>query len=161
MQKQINFLEGRSLKGKKALDSIPPESIEKYKTELNKIVEDIQARGINVILSTYPLLMSPDNLDMYPEIFLDNRRFAIDLSYEGMIDASLKGDSIVKETAQQYGTALIDSHDKIPANTDYFADNIHLTDAGAELMAAYMATHILSNYEKYWDVEPDTISLKQ
>jgi lysophospholipase L1-like esterase len=145
-QRIIDNLEKHRLKGKQPLDSIPHEFLHEYRQQLDEIIETVQARNIKIIIGTYPILISPTNIDKYPEIFMENRRFMIESSYKGMVDASMKADSIMKDAAIYYNIDFIDNHRQIPKNTKYFADNVHLTDAGSELMAKSFKDYILLHY---------------
>ena len=78
---------------------------------------------------------------------MESRRFWVTLTYEGLITAGEKADSILTDLAAQYGIPLIDASQLIPKEAVYFGDNVHLTDEGAEILARAAAEKIklLSN----------------
>jgi lysophospholipase L1-like esterase len=87
-------------------------------------------------------LISPKNLDKHLDIFLDHRRFYIELSLKGIIDASVKFNDVIRAIAKEYSNGFIDSNDAILKNTQYFADNVHYTDEGAKVVASGFANYL-------------------
>jgi len=142
LRKQIGVLEHNRLNGAKALDVIPPENLRSFRRDLEELIRFLLDQNIKIILSSYPVLISPENLDRYPEIFLDHRRFYIELSLQGIIDASQKFNEAIKAVAGEHKIDLVDNNAMIPKNTQYFADNVHYTDAGARLVALNVADYI-------------------
>lgn len=146
--KKIEQLEKTYLKGRETIDEIPVEYLEAFRMDMEKIVEAARERGIDVILSTYPVLMTEDNLDEYSLIIMESRRFCVHLSNSGMLDASRTADSIVQAIADEKGLGFIDGHKLVPPNTEYFGDNVHLTNAGAEIFAGALADYIIDHFGK-------------
>ena len=157
-RKLVESEEKQRLRGERPLDSNPAEFINQLRANLAEIIGDIQKRQIGVILCTYPNLISFDNIQEYPEIFLEGRRFCVELSYEGMIDASDKVDSLMFDMADRYGIPIADVHRLIPKDTSFFADIVHMTDKGAELMAKSLMDLILSKYGKGTHKKSDVAS---
>jgi lysophospholipase L1-like esterase len=91
-------------------------------------------------------LISPKNLQEHLEIFLDHRRFYVELSLLGIIDASLKLNEVIKSVANEYLIGFIDNNAAISKNTEYFADNVHYTDEGARLVAFNFAKYIKNQW---------------
>ncbi len=146
--RKIEQLENNLLKGRKTIDVIPVEYQDAFRKEIEKIVQAVRERGIKVILSTYPILMTEDNIDDYPLIIMESRRFCVHLSYDGMLDASRAADSIVQVIASEYGLGFVDGRQIVPNSTEYFGDNVHLTNAGAEIFAGALADYIVTHYGK-------------
>lgn len=140
----IDDMERRYLKGKPPLDEVPPENLDRFESELLAIVNDLHSRGIKVVLCTYPYLLNESNLETYPLIFMENRRFTVELSYVGMVDASYQANRLVRKVAENENTGFIDLYSLVPQNTTYFADNVHYTDAGAEVVARAVASFLLT-----------------
>lgn len=135
MKKQLHNLEYKQLNGRKPIDVVPQESLTSFKSDLEAIIQFLHNRKIEIILTSYPVLISPENIDKYLEIFLDHRRFYVELSFEGIIDAVSKFNDIIKVVAKRYGTGFVDNNRYLPKNIKYFADNVHYTDEGARLIA--------------------------
>jgi len=144
MKKQIQNLESARLHGGNALDSVSEESVCLFREDLEEVVRFLLDRGVQVILSSYPVLISEKNIEEYMEIFLDHRRFYIELSVLGLVDASRKFDQVVETVAAEVGAGFVDSSRMVPKSTEYFADNVHYTDEGARLVAVGFANHLRS-----------------
>lgn len=147
LQKQINETELRNLGGLYPKDSVSAESAMSFSNDLSRFVSFLQSRHINVLLSTYPALISRDNLSRYPDIFMDNRRFFIGLSFSGMIDVLEKYNSAIRDVAAIQRIMFADCQSAIPKTDHYFGDNVHFTDQGAGLVAKVIAEVILANGE--------------
>lgn len=125
----------RSLAGRKPLGTVPPAYVEEFKEELTRTVESIRSHRARVILTSYPALISRDNLSVYPEIFLDNRRFCIELSLTGMLDVFTRFNEATARVSRELGVTYVDTHQAMPKSTVFFGDNVHYTDKGARLFA--------------------------
>lgn len=147
LQKQINEAELKNLGGLKPKDFVSPVSVTSFSNELSRFVSFLRSRHINVLLSTYPALISRDNLSTYPDIFMDNRRFFIGFSFSGMIDVLEKYNFAIRDVATAQGIMFADCQSLIPKTDHYFGDNVHYTDQGASLVAQVIAEVILGNSE--------------
>jgi lysophospholipase L1-like esterase len=142
INRQLQAIETRRLNGLKPIDIIPRNSISTFRSDLEELIHFLHDKKIEIILTTYPVLISKENIDEYLEIFLDHRRFYVELSLLGIIDASEKFNETIKSTAHMYGIALLDNAASFPKNTQYFADNVHYTDKGARLIASNFAFYL-------------------
>jgi len=144
IHKQIEEIEHLRLKGRKPMDSVPDIYVDNFRDELNRLVESIRSRGIDVMLTTYPTLMSYDNITKYLEIFLDGRRFNIYLSLTGMVDSVNKLNAVIEHVAVDKKTVFFDAESFLPKSTDYFGDLFHYTDKGAKRFAEGVAAQLQS-----------------
>jgi len=142
LKRQLNDLERRRLDGSKPINAISNESLEGFRNDLEELIQFLRHQKIEVILGSYPVMISPENLDKHLEIFLDHRRFYVELSLQGIIDASVKFNEVIESVADEYLIGFIDNNAAISKNTEYFADNVHYTDEGARLVALNFATYI-------------------
>lgn len=132
--KQVQELE-RSLSGRKPMEAVPPAYLKSFEEELTRTVEFIRSHQARVILTSYPALISPDNLSLYPEIFLDNRRFCIELSQAGLLDTFTSFNAATERISRELGVTFVDTHLALPKSTEFFGDNVHYTDKGARVFA--------------------------
>jgi hypothetical protein len=132
---QINQAETIRLKGVKPINSVPEFIIKSYKYDLNKLIININKYNADVVITSYPSLMDRDNLEKYPDIFLDNRKFAVELSLFGMVDVFDKLNKINQAVASMHRIDYVDLASVLPKSTKYFADNVHYTDDGAKVVA--------------------------
>ena len=133
---EIKTLEDKELKGKKPADNMPEGVLESFKKDLIRLVTFLKDRRIQVVLSSYPVLISYDNLEKYQEIFLDNRRFSIRLSLKGMIEIPSQCNAQIESVAREFGIAFVDNAGRIPRTTEFFGDNVHYTNKGAQQVGA-------------------------
>lgn len=145
MKRQIQKLENTYLNGNKPLDIIPNKNLIIFRNDLKDLIEYLQNKKIKIILTSYPILITQQNIDKYLEIFLDHRRFYTELSLQGIIDASRKFNEEIRLISNKHGVAFIDNNMTIPKNTQYFADNVHYTDEGARLIALNFSKYICHN----------------
>lgn len=145
LQKQIIAAEAAHLGGRKPKDVVSTDSVTSFGKDLSKFVSFLESQKIQVLLGTYPALISRDNLTIYPDMFLDNRRFFVGFSLLGMLDILDKYNSAIRGVAVEHGAMLADCQALIPKTDRYFGDNVHYTDHGARLVAEGIAEQILGN----------------
>jgi hypothetical protein len=144
--KQIRSLEYARLDGNKPLDMVSNESLDTFRTDLEELIQFLHQRKIEVIMTSYPVLISAENIQDHLDIFLGFRRNYIELSLLGIIDASLKFNNIIREVSIKHGMPFIDNNAAIPKNTRYFADNFHYTNEGAKLVATHFGDYIKNRW---------------
>jgi hypothetical protein len=127
------------LKGKSPKDIVPQSDIVAFRKELRDLVEYLKRNGTKVVLSSYPVLIEPGNLGRYYDIFLETRTGSAELSMSGLIDAARKINHESELLAAEMGVGYVDSNRAVPKTSEYFADNLHYTDAGAGMVAAGFA----------------------
>jgi len=146
MKKQIKWLESARLNGNNPIDAVSQDSLDRFSTDLEELLEFLNNQHVQVVLTSYPVLISSSNIEEYLEIFLDHRRFYVELSLLGIIDASHKFNEMIRNMALKHNVTFIDNNNKVPKNTRYFADNVHYTDAGATIIAENFANFISTNF---------------
>jgi hypothetical protein len=140
--KQVAEAERFRLINKSAYDTIPGKYIESYRKELQSLIDYYLANNMKVVLTSYPTLLSYENINMYPDLFLGARRYGVELSLKGMIDVTDKINRINEEMAVANGLDFVVLNELIPHTKDYFADNVHFTNKGAEFVAERVAVTI-------------------
>ena len=139
MKKQLHALEVSHLKGRKPIDFVPERCIDRFQDDMDEVIEFLQNRNVDVILASYPVLITPENVEKHIEVFLDYRRFYVELSLNGIIAASRKFNEVIKNVSEEWGVPFIDNNATLPKTTQYFADNVHYTDEGAAIVASNFA----------------------
>jgi hypothetical protein len=135
------------LAGRKPIDVVPEIFIDRFKDDMRALIGSLRTLGVDVMLCTSPTLISHQNLPKYPDIFLDSRRFCVELSFFGMIDGVDKINAAIGDVAREQRTGLIDPAAVLPKTTEYFGDNVHLTDKGARLFAEKVAAQLERTYQ--------------
>ena len=133
------------LKDKKSLDIVPRIYIDSFRDELKGLITFIQDHGVKVVLSTYPVLIDSENVTNHYEIFLDAQRFCAEFSIEGLINATRDTNSAIIQTAGESGIDVIDNYTAVPRTLEYFSDNVHYTDKGADAVAKNTAGYIIGS----------------
>lgn len=141
-QRQVEEVERVRLNGRKPFDVIPEGYLNNYRMDLVKTVKLIKSKGIQVVLFTYPTLIEEHNQGLYPEIFLDNRKYCIELSLSGILYTINRSNRVVVSIAKEQNTLLVDAASVLPKSIEYFADNVHYTDNGARLFAESAAAQL-------------------
>lgn len=144
-ENQLKEAESLRLMGRSPINTVSDDSVAAFKTELTNLVVFLKSHGITTMLSTYPMLMSRDNLSKYQEIFLDNRRFSVEFSEIGMIDVVDRYNSAISEVAKEQRVLFVDSNKLVPKTTEYFGDNVHYTERASHIIAEEIATQLINS----------------
>ncbi len=64
-----------------------------------------------------------------------------------LIQAYSRYNQVIRNVAAKTGALLIDGEDTIPGDPAHFADTVHFTDAGSQLMADRVVSSLLSDPE--------------
>lgn len=140
----VQRLEATTLGSRLPLDALPEEVVASFDHHLRMIISAQRERGVAPVLATYPTLGSAANRSRYRLAFLEQRVWHPELSDLGMIDAAAKLNDTVRRVARELAVPLADIDVAMPKTTEYFADYVHYTDAGAE----FVAEHILAALER-------------
>jgi len=133
--RQVQEIERMQLRGRKPVDAVPESYLSAFDRELNGTINLIRSRNCEVILTSYPALISSDNFGSYPDIFLDNRRFCIELSLMGIVDTFNRFNSVTADVSRRQRAPFVDIQLLLPKSTEFFGDNVHYTDKGATVFA--------------------------
>lgn len=143
MSRQVTEAERQWLKGRKPKDSVSVAYLDHFHDDLFDFVSFLRSHGVQVLLCSYPALMTRKNLDEYPEIFLDSRRFFVEFTMAGMIDIHERFNAVIRTVAAEKSAMFVDVCAHVPKTTEYFGDNVHYTDLGARLVAEVVAGQLL------------------
>ena len=148
LRKKIKMKEKEYLKNNTPLDEIPENIILQYEKELDSFIDYLKEKNIIPVMPTFPLLTTFANKDVYKKILMETRlTFFIEFSEDGILDAMCKLNNLIKKTAEKQNVLCIDIDNLIPRTLDYYADELHYTDKGAELIAKNLyETLIHSNF---------------
>ncbi len=149
LSKEIAGLEATKLKGRKPFDVMPEEDLQRFRSDLKSLICLIKTHKTKVIVCTYPHLISNVTKLKHPEIIQDNRRFFVDLSFNGMMDVLKKTNEAISEIPKEGGVSFVDVASRIPKTTEYFGDNVHYTDKGSRLFAEAVSEQILAESDSY------------
>ena len=144
-QRRLRRLEASVLKGEPPLDLISDAAVASFEAHLRRVIAHLRAVGVQLVLVTYPTLVHEENLDR-DRFYLDaERTWHIWFSERGLLDASRRMNEAQRRVASETRTLLVDAEAAVPRTREYFADNVHYTDRGAQLVAELVAGALLSS----------------
>lgn len=148
LRKKIKMKEKEYLKNKTPLDEIPESIILQYEKDLNSFIDYLKEKKIVPVMPTFPFLTTLANKDIYKTILMETRlMFFIEFSEDGILDAMCKLNTLIKKTAEKQDVVCIDIDNLLPKTLEYFADELHYTDKGAELIAKEICESLIrSNF---------------
>lgn len=115
--------------------SPPPAALKGFGDDLRTLVESIRASGARVVLLTHAQRASlPIERRTLPDLW-EARVWAPHAALPVFVEFDRAGNLIVRETARERSTQLIDAAAVLNGCFDCFADLNHFDDKGAELMA--------------------------
>jgi len=120
---------------KEPLGEVPGNIILEFEKHLSIFIDYLKENHIVPVLSTFPTLITPLNKDMHKNILMESRRHCIELSKDGIVDAYIKFNDAIRRIAKEQNLVFIDNDQLVPKTLEYFGDNYHFTDKGAELIA--------------------------
>jgi hypothetical protein len=136
LREKIRRKEKRHLVNKAPMDEVPGNIVLEYEKDLRLFIHYLKENHILPVLSTYPSLITPFNKDIHKNLLLATRHiYCIELSENGLMDASRKLNDAVRRVAEEYHLPLVDIDGSIPKTLEYFGDNFHYTNKGAEFIA--------------------------
>jgi hypothetical protein len=134
--RRIRRKEKRYLIHKEPLNEVPDNIIFEYERNLTAFIHYLKENHVVPVLSTFPALVTPYNKDIYKDLLLMTRLvFCIELSEEGILNALRQLNHVIRKIANEENLILIDNEVLIPKTREYFGDNFHYTDKGAEFVA--------------------------
>lgn len=136
LHSRIRKKEKKHLVHKEPTDKVPENAILEFEKDLRLFIHYLKENHIVPVLSTYPVLITPSNKDIYKNILLVTRlTFCIELSEEGILDASKKTNEAIRRIAKEENVAFVDNDCLVPKTLEYFGDNFHYTNKGSEFIA--------------------------
>ena len=117
------------------MDRVPVEALERYETVLGGLVEHLRERGAAVALATYPTLAHEKNRAEHRHPLLAQRVYHLEFSEDGLLDVAEKYNDATRRVAREMGVPLLDLDGSVPETKDYFVDQVHYTDKGAQAVA--------------------------
>jgi hypothetical protein len=135
LRRKIEKREKKFLTDKEPLDEVPEHLVVAYERDLKLFIDYLKENNIIPVLSTFPFLATASNKDKYHYELLATRRGCVELSEQGILDALTKLNEMIRRMAQEHHFFFIDNDLLIPKTKEYFVDNFHYTDKGAEVIA--------------------------
>lgn len=154
LTRQVEEQELAKLAGRKPYDDIPQEYLLRFHDDLTAVVALLQGQGVKVVLTSYPSLLSVQNLPRFPEMFLGVRKFCIGLSCTGLTQGYQRFNAVSASVAAERGAPFVDCAGALPKTADYFGDGVHYTDLGARRISELLARALTGAAPAARELEP-------
>jgi lysophospholipase L1-like esterase len=136
LRRRIRRKEKKHLIHKEPMDEVPENIVFEYERDLTAFVHYLKENQVVPVLSTFPALVTPFNKGIYEDLLLATRLvFCIELSENGILNAIRQLNHVIRRIAKEENLIFIDNDALIPKTREYFVDNFHYTDKGAEFLA--------------------------
>ncbi|MDB4890868.1 MAG: hypothetical protein JWL61_2723 [Gemmatimonadetes bacterium] len=125
------------------MDRLPEENVRRFHDDVTLLVTTLRARGVIPVVVTHANAFGPTLTDDDRRLLTSWRKFYPELKEEGFLDMERRMNDALRAIAAEQGISLIDVAREIPANRQNFADFVHFTDQGADIMADRLAIGLL------------------
>jgi hypothetical protein len=145
LERKIRKLEENVPGGVHPLDHVPGAVIASYEGTLRRLVDHVRSRGVVVVLATYPTMVHANNRDEHRHPLLSQRVYHLEFSEEGLLDVAARYNEATRSVARELSVPLVDLSKALPGTTEYFVDQVHYTDKGAQLVAERVLEQLLDS----------------
>ena len=136
LDRKVGRMTAATLGGRPPVDALPPENVWRFERYVRSLVQVVRASGAVPVLATYPTLVNESNRNDYHLQIAQERIWRPECSELGMIDIARRLNDTLRRIARDMAIPLVDIDATIPKNANHFADHVHYTDEGAEVVAA-------------------------
>ncbi len=128
----------------KPWESPPPERLAAYREHLTTVVEEARRHGIEVLLATHAHRFAEPFSPRDQQMLVAWRKFYPLAGGDCLIQMEAEANEIVRRTASERNTYLVDLATAIPPCNENFSDFVHFTDRGAQIAAEALAKTVLA-----------------
>jgi lysophospholipase L1-like esterase len=124
----------------------PQERVTIFRDHLLELINMFQQDGTRVILSTHANRFRGISTESYDKHIVGWIRFYPRASGESLLDMEQKANQVVRELVDNNSISVVDVEKAVGKNPDHYADFVHLTNSGANLVAKAMRDKIFALY---------------
>jgi hypothetical protein len=136
LDREIHQREQDKLHGASPREALPLENVVSFERYVSRLVQFMRERGVTPILATYPTLVNETNAERYHmQITRERTYHPAEFSEQGLFDTARKLNGVVRRVASDLAVPLVDADSSMPKTTEFFGDDVHYTDQGAEFVA--------------------------
>lgn len=117
------------------LDAPPRDQLIAYTSLLDELARHLSASGVEVVFSTYPNSLRDDGSASAADGMAGRRRWLPGYSPAGLMAISREFAAATLAHCDSMGYRCVDLEADLPKDDATFADSVHLTDVGADLVA--------------------------
>jgi lysophospholipase L1-like esterase len=144
------------------MERVPEENVDRFREDLKALIEALRERNVEPVLVTHATVFGSTLTPRDRDLLTEWRKFSPTLKEDGFMDMEMRINRVIRETAICEKLHLIDAANEIPPGPDYFADMVHFTSKGAEVMAADLTAGlqpVLFPYSYKMRLAPSTAAL--
>lgn len=128
--------------GDKAMDRLPEQNIQAFKSDLDTLTKQLLANRVQVVLVTHANRFG-SNLDPVDEPLLaDWRTFFPSLEEQGFLDMERRMSDAVRQVGASRSVSVVDAATLIAPGRSNFVEFVHFNDAGALALATIVADQV-------------------
>jgi hypothetical protein len=132
-----------------AWPTVPVDRMENLTLHLDRLLATVEAEGMRPVLVTHANrfngamqdTLGPDRRHLINPISLYYPR----ATFKVLVGTDSVANTIMRTVGASHRAMVVEAEEQIPASPTYFGDFVHLTDAGADLMARIIVQAILAH----------------
>ena len=132
----------KALGGKPPLARIRPESVTRFRCDVERMLEILARHEVVPVLVTHATRFGQAVAPEERWLLVAWRRFYPELDEEGFLDMERRLNDVLRQLAKERGLPLVDAARRMPSGPRYFAEFVHFTDEGAERMAELISAEL-------------------
>ncbi len=125
------------------MDTLPTENVRRFQQDVTNLILTLRSRGVVPVVVTHASAFASPQAALDRSMLTAWRKFYPMLKEDGFIDMERRMNDALRRIAVEQHVPLIDVAPLIPPNQHLFADFVHFTNDGAEVMAAKLADGLL------------------
>lgn len=125
------------------MDTLPSENVRRFRADVTTLVKTLQSLGVTPVIVTHASAFGPTSSSADRSMLIAWRKFYPMLKEDGLLDMERRMNAALREIADEEHVPLIDVAAVVPPTSDVFADFVHFTTRGADIMAQKLADGLL------------------
>ena len=127
-------------------DTVAPEGIAAFAHNIERIAVLARHAGAQPIFATYGASVTNENVKSEPNRFLRLKRSLWRLTIPvGFQDAHVKYNDAVRDLGRRIDVPVVPVAEGVPPDFDHYADHVHFTAQGTDVVADIMHKHLLQH----------------
>jgi len=132
----------REIRRVQVVTTLPQSVIDAFQADLHCVADVIRSHGATPVFVTHATWFRGQSPQASEPMLRQWRRFYPELAEPGFLDLEQRANEVIRREAQAANAPLVEAAESMPGGSDYFADFVHFTDAGAEHLAGLIAVAI-------------------
>jgi hypothetical protein len=121
----------------------PEDRFALYLRHVRRLLETLEASGVEVVLATHATAVTPPFDDMDRLLLSSEERFFPRAQPEVIVEFERRTDEELRRLGRELGITVVDVDRAVPPERALFSDYEHFTDAGAAMVADVLTPAVL------------------